>query len=225
MTAKSDAPHEPSMDEILSNIRKMINDESDALAKDPKSEELMNNILELTEMVSEDGSVVSLKEEETSKTGPQGSPPTVEDIIMEPSPPPVVKKSTSDILSDESQRATMEAFSGLHKLQQTRNKMPEPPLKGGPIGSKTAEELMREILKPLLKEWLDANLPALVKWLVAEQIARMMQDAGFPTDNQEPQGLSPAPQVPAVRDPAPEPTGASQSAIDDLFDTPPEPKA
>lgn len=41
-------------------------------------------------------------------------------------------------------------------------------------GQYTLDNLMKELLKPLLKEWLDANLPSLVKWLVTEQIEKML---------------------------------------------------
>jgi Uncharacterized protein conserved in bacteria len=38
---------------------------------------------------------------------------------------------------------------------------------------------LREILKPLLKEWLDANLPVLVRWIVNEQIEKIMEQKGL----------------------------------------------
>lgn len=46
-------------------------------------------------------------------------------------------------------------------------------------GNYTLENLMRELLKPMLKEWLDANLPSIVKWLVTEQIEKMLQAQGL----------------------------------------------
>jgi len=40
-------------------------------------------------------------------------------------------------------------------------------------GSTTVEELIQEMLRPLLKNWLDANLPNLVEKLVSEEIERI----------------------------------------------------
>lgn len=36
----------------------------------------------------------------------------------------------------------------------------------------TIEQLMRDMLRPMLKDWLDENLPAMVERIVAEEIAR-----------------------------------------------------
>ena len=39
---------------------------------------------------------------------------------------------------------------------------------------KTLEELTKELLRPLLKEWLDANLPVTVERIVREEIERLV---------------------------------------------------
>jgi len=44
-------------------------------------------------------------------------------------------------------------------------------------GGPTLEELVREELRPLLKEWLDANLPALVERVVRSEIERVVNRA------------------------------------------------
>jgi cell pole-organizing protein PopZ len=38
----------------------------------------------------------------------------------------------------------------------------------------TMDGLVRELLKPMLKEWLDANLPQLVERVVAREVARII---------------------------------------------------
>jgi hypothetical protein len=40
----------------------------------------------------------------------------------------------------------------------------------------TLEGMVREMLRPMLKEWLDANLPSLVKWVVTEQVERLCKE-------------------------------------------------
>ena len=42
-----------------------------------------------------------------------------------------------------------------------------------PAGSDTLESLVREMLRPMLAEWLDAKLPAMVERLVAVEIERI----------------------------------------------------
>ena len=42
-----------------------------------------------------------------------------------------------------------------------------------PKGGETLETLVREMLRPMLAEWLDAKLPAMVERLVAAEIGRI----------------------------------------------------
>ena len=42
-----------------------------------------------------------------------------------------------------------------------------------PASDNTLDGLVRELLRPMLKEWLDARLPELVETLVAREIARI----------------------------------------------------
>ena len=41
------------------------------------------------------------------------------------------------------------------------------------IGGQTVEGMMRDLLRPMLKDWLDENLPALVERMVEKEIARI----------------------------------------------------
>ena len=40
-------------------------------------------------------------------------------------------------------------------------------------GGRTMEEVVIEALRPMLKEWLDANLPTMVEAMVAKEISRI----------------------------------------------------
>jgi cell pole-organizing protein PopZ len=43
----------------------------------------------------------------------------------------------------------------------------------GGMGGQTVEGMMRDMLRPMLKDWLDENLPALVERMVEKEIARI----------------------------------------------------
>ncbi len=47
--------------------------------------------------------------------------------------------------------------------------------RGGP----TIEDLVREMMRPLLKEWLDRHLPGLVERLVAAEIEKVVRNSGL----------------------------------------------
>ena len=42
-----------------------------------------------------------------------------------------------------------------------------------PANGRTLEDVVRELLRPLLKDWLDANLPRIVEEKVEAEILRM----------------------------------------------------
>ena len=42
-----------------------------------------------------------------------------------------------------------------------------------PAGGRTLEDVVRELLRPLLKAWLDENLPRIVEAKVAEEVERI----------------------------------------------------
>ncbi len=42
-----------------------------------------------------------------------------------------------------------------------------------PLDGRTLEDVVRELLRPLLKTWLDDNLPRIVQATVDEEVARI----------------------------------------------------
>lgn len=76
------------------------------------------------------------------------------------------------LMSPEAVAQSAEAFNGLNELTVGMKEK----ITSGSFGNQTVDELMREMLRPLLKEWLDSHLPSLVKWLVAEKIEQMIRE-------------------------------------------------
>jgi cell pole-organizing protein PopZ len=67
------------------------------------------------------------------------------------------------IISDEAAEVSRARLASLSRLV----------IKPEVAGSDTLEGLVREMLKPMLRDWLDANLPDLVEAMVAKEIARI----------------------------------------------------
>lgn len=66
------------------------------------------------------------------------------------------------MLSGESAQAVQSAFGKLAESVLART-----------IGEQSIEEMTRELLKVMLKQWLDDNLPPIVERLVREEIERV----------------------------------------------------
>jgi uncharacterized protein len=74
--------------------------------------------------------------------------------------PPVLRADEDGLLSPRTTAAVDLAFNTLAQTVLVQN-------------SRTLEELVREMLKPMLKAWLDDNLPGLVERLVRAEIERV----------------------------------------------------
>ena len=135
--------HEPSMEEILASIRSIIADDREPAAARPAAKP------------------------EAAPSGPPIEPPTPKVVWSQPEPQaqsfgptgvPAVEEPT--LLSEEADEAVSAAFEALSTslaLQSTE----------------LAENAAREILRPMLKAWLDENLPSMVERLVRAEIQRV----------------------------------------------------
>ena len=78
-----------------------------------------------------------------------------------------------DLVSGAAAQATSSSFSQLSDtVEQKRSEASHLAL--GAV-EKTIEQMVREALQPLLKEWLDKNLPGLVERLVAQEISKLVE--------------------------------------------------
>ncbi|HEV2545828.1 MAG TPA: DUF2497 domain-containing protein [Stellaceae bacterium] len=170
------------MEEILASIRRIIAEDGDAAApaekpaaeKPAKREE---EVLELTEVVEEDGSVVSLSTGGAKKPAPEPPPKrAIEPAPPPPEPEPEPEPEQTDedrLVSETTAAASMAALSQLSTLTAQRPQISDMPLGDA---NRTLLEVVRELLRPMLKDWLDANLPPLVERLVQEEIRRVSKE-------------------------------------------------
>jgi uncharacterized protein len=171
--SESKGQHEPSMEEILASIRRIIAEDGEQPAAAPapvaaapavaqsvpasKGEE----ILELTEVVEEEHAAPD--------------PPAPESASSEPEPAPTPAAVSGDrLVSDAAAAASLAALSQIHQLgPRNEKRMSDIPMGEG---QRTIEDMVREMLRPLLKEWLDSNLPHLVERVVQEEVSRLVRD-------------------------------------------------
>jgi cell pole-organizing protein PopZ len=105
----------------------------------------------------------------TSRQPPGASaPPGVSEAIAEPAPVRDAQRPALDergLLSAATTAAVDAAFDTLARTAQAR-------------GGRTLEEVVSELLRPMLKSWLDENLPEMVERLVRAEIERVSRGRG-----------------------------------------------
>jgi uncharacterized protein len=157
-----DISSEPSMEDILSSIKRIIAEDADShvprprrratavLVAEPETDE--DDILELSEPAPDPVPAAPVAAEAPA---PVQAP--IQPAAETPAQPP------EPIVSEEVAEASRARLDTLSRLI----------VKPDVVGSDTLEGLVREMLKPMLREWLDANLPELVETMVAKEIARI----------------------------------------------------
>ncbi len=167
-----DMSKEPSMEEILSSIKRIIAEEGEDViqsaprrgraaasrsfvelgvpALDEDEDATSDEVLELTDEIAVEEIMPAPK-----PTGRPSRTPTVS--------APVASAADDSILSVESEVAARHSLSALSSMLVA-------PTDGG---DNTLDGLVRSMLRPMLKEWLDARLPAMVEDMVAKEIARI----------------------------------------------------
>lgn len=143
-----DASAEPSMEEILSSIKRIIAEEGDA-ATGVRARRVREAPLPESPSFAEeqdvDHAVLELREAVAAAEAPSA----------EATPEP--------ILSQQAVEATRQPLEALSRIV----------VKPEVAGSDTLEGLVRALLKPMLRDWLDANLPQIVESMVAREISRI----------------------------------------------------
>lgn len=200
------AQQEPTMEEILASIRRIISENDDgqapaegqpapaaapAVAKaaeapppkpaarqpDPPAA-AEEDVLELTDMVAEEAAPGAVEPADDL---------VIEEAVSEPPPPP--KPAAAPALAPAapmpavegsdlvSQSVAAASTAAFGVLAQALNR--EQGTVGNlPLGSgNTLEDLVKDMLRPMLREWLDQNLAPLVERLVKREIERMVRRA------------------------------------------------
>jgi uncharacterized protein len=154
--------HEPSMEEILASIRNIIADDP-ANGAAPKASQPalapMPHVVSPKEAAAPRGDASG-----SSPLRPEASAPTVvwrrpQAVEAEPTAS-APHRSEEPLLSPEATEAAALSFGALSAGLEARS-------------AELADGMVRDMLRPMLKQWLDDNLPAIVERLVREEIQRV----------------------------------------------------
>jgi uncharacterized protein len=165
---------DPTMEEILASIRRIIEDEQDGSEPKPKVKAIEPEKRPEPEIVFADDAVEDSEEEEPMELGAAhaADPPAQEVAMEEPAmdvleladvAQPVAPLPPEKLVSDSVEGLATSQLSQLSGLL----------VRGYPGSENTLEGLVRDMLRPMLKDWLDKNLPDLVEQMVAREIARI----------------------------------------------------
>ena len=195
---------EPTMEEILASIRRIISEDDapaeTAAAPTPEptpepaeaSPAMMDETPSVQEAVAVEEDVLELTDRyeapEAEHIGDldiapvEAEPEPFPEVVIDepvfaaaaaPEPAPYQVPTGDSLVGDSAATSAASAFAGLAaSLRQ-----PEPASFSGGTGP-TVDDLARQLLRPMLKEWLDANLPAIVEAQVRKEVERIARSAG-----------------------------------------------
>jgi cell pole-organizing protein PopZ len=131
-----DIQHDPSMEEILASIKRVIAEDGRAAAASQRSRRASRADAAL-DAEAEDEDVLELDDPVSDEDG---------------------------LMSEDAAAASRQKLAALSALREHGEGQPS----NGPL-----EAVVREMLRPMLKEWLDQHLPDMVEALVTREIARI----------------------------------------------------
>ncbi|MGH7009615.1 MAG: DUF2497 domain-containing protein [Caulobacteraceae bacterium] len=156
---------EPTMEEILASIRRIISDD-DAPAPPPEAAGEANWTPPLTAELEggEDDDVLDLNEPALGSPASEGQ----ERSVSSGSPPLTQTAAPKETLVEG--KVAEIAASSFSRLSAAAAR---PPSLAMPSPGRTLEDVTRELLRPMLKAWLDENLGAIVQQRVDEEVERI----------------------------------------------------
>ena len=190
----SSPQHEPTMEEILASIRKIISEDTPEAAPAPQTpaaspapEAAKQELLSQPQAAAPDIEVLELTQEVVEPGATQSEPMEVpqptraDDIVFEPAPAPAA--ADGGIFSDHTRRAMDDAFASLDRNEEPASAnrasgatAPIPSV-GGSVES-VFERAVRESFEPVLEKYLADNSAAVIDRM--KPLIREWMDEHFP---------------------------------------------
>ncbi len=163
--------YEPSMEEILASIRTIIAEEREPAKAEPAKPAPIRPAAPIAGpqiVYSKDAPAERHTAQEPPQPEPGQTPETNPPKVVWRQPGPAASDSAENaksqddgpLLSAENDRAVTSAFGALSAELAAR-------------GAELADGMVREMLRPMLKAWLDENLPGIVERLIGAEIERL----------------------------------------------------
>lgn len=161
MSHPTDQQPESSMEDILSSIRRILSSDEEEKASEAVIEtksadmEQPMEALELTEVVDDDDDTMDEPISEVTR-----APTSALEIVERPDP-------SNTFMSQDTLSASTSALSSLKEVLEPKEEK----------SSDSIEDLAKSLLQPLLREWVDQNLPDLVERVVREEIQKLTESS------------------------------------------------
>jgi cell pole-organizing protein PopZ len=165
-----DLSAEPSMEDILASIKRVIKEGESPAQRRPAARPREPEVLELNEPMAHAPQPSATPAPVTPPPAPAGHE---DDRFAEAA---AVAARADDAAAGFAPAAAAAPAMSSATVEATRgalNNLSRLVVKPEAEGDGTLEGLVREMLRPMLGEWLDRNLPALVEQLVAREIAKI----------------------------------------------------
>lgn len=199
----AEQPQEPSMEEILASIRRIISeDDVEQTASDDDQPPELDPEADLPPSEPEDEAPAAPEldtSEDVPEPEPEPDPPMMEAAPdPEPPPPPPPPPPKEDVLEltnvVQDRPPAEDPVIDLNRppIAPRQIVSDQPAMstseyfarlaiiaqeRGQLGGSITVEEMARELMRPMLQSWLDENLPRIVERLVQNEIERIVRKA------------------------------------------------
>ena len=200
----SNPQHEPTMEEILASIRKIISEDSTetpapeaapiptATAPEPE-----NDVLELTQEVETPAAAVKAENDVVFQTIEEPAP-----VPVTPPTPPAPSPPGNDIFSDSTRKAMDDVFAKIPDEEEEEAPALRPaPAPLAPVDGSSVETVFEravresfepvlrkhltdnsaaviEGMKPLIREWMDEHFPPLLEGAVRAEVERVVKARG-----------------------------------------------
>ncbi|WP_439478105.1 DUF2497 domain-containing protein [Brevundimonas sp.] len=168
-----EAAPEPEPEPVVSSA---LMDETPSMEEPHASEE---DVLELTDAY-EAPAAETIGDLDISESEPFPSASVAESVFVDepievhaPEPSSAPAPAYDNLVGDSAAASAASAFAGF----ASTIRKPEP-MEASTGSGPTVDELARALLRPMLREWLDANLPAIVEAQVRKEVERIARNAG-----------------------------------------------
>jgi uncharacterized protein len=147
------------MEDILSSIKRIISEDSEAALSGPR----VKRSVGLSPMLRAEPAEVPEEDEILELTNP---------VAVEE---PVVPQPTRNVVHPDEPKETLVSPTTAQISRSSLAALSAMIVKPDVPGSDTLEGLVRDMLKPMLADWLDTHLPEIVERQVAREIRRISE--------------------------------------------------